>query len=144
MGAGSLKKRVVLKIRKKIEAGWQHTNTHSLYMLISRGLRAAAALSIHRCGAAGVVPELSHLQRWGARTDLLGPKSKFRLFCARWLIFTAISVVLRAATLRFGDLAPSTLTQHAAAPALAVHPDLLTGAPARQSSQCAGGPLLVC
>ncbi len=80
MGAGWGAAREVLKIREKIEVGCDHTNTYSSYLMIFRGLRAAAVLSVRRRGAAGVVLNLSHSQRRAVRTGLLGAKSKICVF----------------------------------------------------------------
>jgi hypothetical protein len=93
--------------------------------------------------AAGVVLNLSHLQRRADRTGLLGPESKICVFCARWLIFTAILVVLRAATPCFGNFVPVHGPPHAAAPALAVRPGLLLGAPVLPVRGRVAGLLLV-
>jgi hypothetical protein len=143
MSAGWRAAREVLKIREKFEGRCDHTNTYSGYLMISRGLWAAAELSMPRRRAAGVVLNLSHLQRRADRTGLLGPESKICVFCARWLIFTAILVVLRAATPCFGNFVSVHGPPHAAAPALAVRPGLLLGAPVLPVRGRVAGLLLV-
>ncbi len=72
-----------------------------------------------------------------------GTRIENLFFCARWLIFTAILVVLRAATPCFGNFVSVHGPPHAAAPALAVRPGLLLGAPVLPVRGRVAGLLLV-
>ena len=134
---------MVFKIRKKSRARCEHTDSNSIKIRIFSDSWAAATLSTARCELSGLVLNLSTLQQRAVRTGLLGAKSKYGVFGARWLIFTGILVVFRAATLCFGNLAPVHGPLHAAAPALAVRPGLLLGAPVLSVRGRAAALLLV-